>query len=635
MGEASEPRFPDVGRGPGLPVDTTALGAAIDGFTSTVVGDFSVDDILRQLLQAATKVLQTDGAGVIVPGPNGGLTRIAFATSGAAEELERLQELLQEGPCRESHRSGRCVNLADLSHEGAWPAYQRRAVELGVRAVAAIPLRARERGWGVLDVYRAEPIPLGDDELGAVRTLANLATSYLVVADDRDRARRAQAELADRAMHDMLTGLPNRWVFLEQLAHALHRLRRRPGKVAVLFLDLDGLKYVNDTYGHFEGDRLITAFVEHVRSTLRPVDMMARIGGDEFVVLLEDIAHSEEATTVARRVVGAVSVPHQINGDAVPMSASVGIAVTDDPLRAAATLIAHADAAMYQAKRSGRGRITVFDPAEYARQRAGVAEEVRLAEELRRALTGGELEVHYQPIVDLADPRLFATEALLRWRHPSRGLVTAGAFIDTAERAGLLPLVGAWVLSTACRQAVEWEQTFGERSPRYLFMNLAPVELTEPLLIERTERTLATSGLPPERLVLEITESGLFQNATAAVHTAESLRSLGCGLAIDDFGTGYSSLSRLADIPAGTIKIDQTFSRHLPTNPGGTAVVSAVQALGNSLGRTVIAEGVETEDSLDELRRIGIRHVQGFLLARPMPADELSARLAADGFGRR
>jgi predicted signal transduction protein with EAL and GGDEF domain len=360
--------------------------------------------------------------------------------------------------------------------------------------------------------------------------------------------------------------------------------------------------------------------------------MLARIGGDEFVVLLEDIAHTDEAVLVARRVVGAVSVPHHINGDAVPMSASVGIAVTEDPLTAAATLIAHADAAMYQAKRSGRGRITVFDPTEYARQRAGVAEEVRLAEELRRALTDGELEVHYQPIVDLQDSRLFATEALLRWRNPNRGLVTAGAFIDTAERAGLLPLIGAWVLDTACRQAVEWEQAFGERSPRYLFVNLAPVELAEPLLMERTQRTLATSGLAPERLVLEITESGLFRNATAAVHTTESLRSLGCGLAIDDFGTGYSSLSRLADVPAGTIKIDQTFSRHLPTNPSGTAVVSAVRALGHSLGRTVIAEGVETEDSLDELCRIGITHVQGFLLARPMVADELSALLDADGF---
>jgi GAF domain-containing protein len=238
-------------------IDKDALTAALDEFAATVTGDFAVEDILRQLAQAALQVLDIDGAGVMIPHGHQ-LLRFVFATGGLVTVLEQLQETLQEGPCRESQSVEHVINIADLAVEGAWPAYQARAAELGLQAVTAIPLRARGQAWGVLDMYRSRAERLNVEELSAARTLANLATSYLVVTADRDAARRAQDQLAHRAMHDPLTGLPVRWVFIEQVAHALTRLTRSPGYVGVLFLDLDGLKYVNDTYGHRAGDQLIT-----------------------------------------------------------------------------------------------------------------------------------------------------------------------------------------------------------------------------------------------------------------------------------------------------------------------------------------------------------------------------------------
>jgi GAF domain-containing protein len=241
-------------------VDWVALAAVVDEFAATVQGEFAVEDILRQLAQSAGRVLDVDGAGVMVP-VDGSLLRFVFATDGPAGELDVLQELLQQGPCRDSCARGQVLNLADLAVEGAWPQFQARATALGIRSVAAVPLLARGQAWGVLDVYRRRAQRLDVEELAAVRTLANLATSYLLVTRDRDAARRAQEQFAHHAMHDPLTGVPVRWVFLEQLAHALVRLQRDGGQVAVLFLDLDGLKYVNDTYGHSAGDRLLTTCV--------------------------------------------------------------------------------------------------------------------------------------------------------------------------------------------------------------------------------------------------------------------------------------------------------------------------------------------------------------------------------------
>uniref|UniRef100_UPI0025F4799A putative bifunctional diguanylate cyclase/phosphodiesterase n=1 Tax=uncultured Arthrobacter sp. TaxID=114050 RepID=UPI0025F4799A len=296
-------------------------------------------------------------------------------------------------------------------------------------------------------------------ELAAATTLANLATSYLVVAADRDAARHAQDELAHRATHDPLTDLPTRWMFFEHVSHAIAGLARRPGHIGVLFLDLDGLKQVNDTFGHDAGDRLLTTVAARVRAALRPTDILARLGGDEFVVLLENLTTPQGACTVAQRILDDLKLPYRPQGRAMNTSVSIGIATTDDPHQTADALVSQADSAMYRAKDGGRGRFEVFDPETFAAERARVSAEERLLAELGVALRQEQLELHYQPIVDLlsgpdeAAAGVDAVEALVRWRHPTHGLLPAGAFIDAAVRGGLIADLGAWVLR-ACHREV-------------------------------------------------------------------------------------------------------------------------------------------------------------------------------------
>ena len=609
------------------------LTEVLSVFAETVADEFTTDEVLRQLSHAAVRALDVDGAGVMVAhGP--ALLRFAFAAGPAGpavSALERLQEELQDGPCGDSHRRQRPVNIADLAVEGHWPTYQQHAVQADLRAVTALPLLARGQSWGVLDLYRAEPRQLSAPELTAAQTLARVAASYLVITTDRDAARQAQQELAHRAMHDPLTGLPVRWVFLEQLTHALSRLSRHPGQVGVLFADLDGLKYVNDTYGHDAGDRLLITCVERIRAALRPSDVVARVGGDEFVVLLEDLTDEAAGSAVARRILTELAQPYRPDGRVLQPSASLGLAMTDDPTLSAAALIAHADSAMYRAKRAGRGRYELFDAAAYAaeRDRASARSDTTVA--LRSAVHDGQLVLHYQPIVDLtADPpALHAVEALLRWQHPTQGLLSAHDFISDAERTGLLPELGTWVLATACGQLAAWDAELGARSPARLFINISAQELTDPELPQQVAATLERTGVAPDRLTLEVTETELIVDRTTAHAALAALQELGCDLAVDDFGTGYSSLSRLVDLPAGTWKIDRSFTGDLSSRPAAAAVVSAVLQLGANLQRTVVVEGVESDDALQALRRLGCTHAQGYHLGRPQDAEQLADHLSA------
>ena len=321
--------------GPAREVDEAALTRALDELSTILAGSFSVPEILAQLTAAAVRILDVDGAGTMVA-EQGLLLRFAYAhgprRDGVAD-LEALQEATRTGPCTDVAGSGELVDIPDLSADGAWPEYQVRAVQLGLVGITAIPLVARGRTWGVLDLYRAARRRLSPRELDVVRTLANLATSCLVVTADRAAAETARTELTRRAMHDPLTDLPVRWVLLEQLGHALARLARHPGRLGVLFLDLDGLKYVNDTYGHATGDELLLTCAHRVRAALRPSDLVARVGGDEFVVVLEDLTGPSAACDVAQRVLTALAVPHPVDGRAVQPSASIGVAVTTTPPR--------------------------------------------------------------------------------------------------------------------------------------------------------------------------------------------------------------------------------------------------------------------------------------------------------------
>ncbi|RJK97550.1 putative bifunctional diguanylate cyclase/phosphodiesterase [Vallicoccus soli] len=616
-------------------VDQAALTRVLGEFAATVTGEFDVQDIVRQLAVGVVEVLDVDGAGVMVPA-EGELLRFVHATGsrhGSVAQLERVQEVVQDGPCHDAHRDGRVVNIADLPVEGAWPRYMAEAEALGLRAVCAIPLRARGRRWGVMDLYRGSRRRLDEQELQAALMLANLATSYLVVTADRDAARLAQEQLAHRAMHDPLTGLPVRWVFLEQLEHALSRSARVPGRVAVMFLDLDGLKYVNDTYGHEAGDRLLRTCVERVRAALRPTDVVARLGGDEFVVLMEDLEDADVVHGIAQRVLERIAQPYAPDGYVIQPSASIGVALAGEPQQTPDALVARADVAMYQAKQSGRGRYRVFDASSYAADRAQAASLDRLVAALRRpGPPHGRLELHYQPVVDLDAPagsrtRVHAVEALLRWRHPGQGVLPAGAFLPDAEQGGLLGELGAWVLPTALRQLADWDARLGDAAPRRVFVNVSAQELLGEGFAGRVSAALEAAGLGPHRLTLEITETGLLEDPAAAAAVAAELRAGGCELAIDDFGTGHSSLGRLVAIPATTIKVDRSLVGALAQGEAARAVVAAVLGLGRSLERAVVLEGVEDEAALDELRSLGARLVQGYHLGRPVPPGELEERL--------
>ncbi len=468
----------------------------------------------------------------------------------------------------------------------------------------------------------------------------------------------ARDELAVRALHDPLTGLLTRSALLEQLAHALARLHRHRGDVAVLFVDLDGLKRVNDTYGHGAGDALIRCCARSLRAVVRPSDTVARIGGDEFVVLLDELEEDQGLSAgraVAQRLLDALDAPCAVAPDVmVHASGSIGIATassrvpgggtsrtalgaastagagttgagtTSTTHRYAEELLSRADAAMYEAKRSGRGQLRVFDEASHR----AVTARRRLEVELRAALPDGQLRLHYQPIIDLRSGATSAVEALLRWAHPDGRLRSAGEFIDVAEQTGLLGEIDAWVIDEVCRQVATWDAALTRRAPERVFLNLSAAELSQPRLHQHLAAAAADHGVDPGRLVLEVTETGMLDAARSA-DTLTALDHLGCQLAIDDFGTGYSSLSRLVHLPAHVLKVDRSFLRELHRDQQSVAVIAAVLTLAHNLRKTVVAEGVEDAASLATLQDLGCDYAQGFHLARPQPPEQITAHLAA------
>jgi len=434
----------------------------------------------------------------------------------------------------------------------------------------------------------------------------------------------ARDELAARALHDPLTGLLVRSVFFDELGRALARLARRPHHVAVLFVDLDRLKLVNDTYGHATGDELIRVVAQRLRDCVRPSDPVARVGGDEFVVLLDDLTDPREAEVVAERLMARLVEPCTLAaGPTLTPSGSMGVAATADPDLSPDLLVSQADAAMYAAKQAGRGLFRMFDETTLLASSARQREE----EELREAVAGGQLRLHYQPIVDLQSGAVHGVEALLRWQHPTRGLLTAGDFIEVAEDSGLVGRLDAWVIREGCRQLAAWDAELGDDAPQRLFVNLSHAELVQRHLGAHVADSAAAVGVDPGRLVLEITERGVTAEPGAVHGVVGVLRELGCELAIDDFGTGYSSLSRLVELPAGIIKIDGSFVRDVSRDKASAAVVSAVLLLAHNLHKTVVAEGVEDVDALETLRELGCEYAQGYHLARPQPARRLPTRV--------
>ncbi len=441
---------------------------------------------------------------------------------------------------------------------------------------------------------------------------------WVATYEDITERRQAESQIAYMAHHDALTDLANRVLFRQQLEQALNEARREKMLVAVLCLDLDRFKDVNDSLGHETGDTLLQAVAARLRSCIRSHDVVARLGGDEFAIL-QIVSDPQECATLATRICEAIGMPYDLEGQEIVIGTSIGIAVAAEGDLSPDHLLKQADLALYRAKAEGRGVYRFFEPEMDEQLQARRALEM----DLRKALPNKEFELFFQPQINIRANEISGFEALLRWRHPERGLVPPNEFIPVAEDIGLISSVGDWVLEQACMAATHWPKNIK------VAVNLSPVQFRNRTLVQSVGRALARSGLAPERVELEITESVLLQDNEVTVATLHQLRRLGVRIAMDDFGTGYSSLSYLRSFPFDKIKIDQSFVREMSSRADCLAIVRSIAGLGASLGMTTVAEGVETEDQFLQISAAGCTEVQGYYFGKPKPARELSHSLAA------
>jgi diguanylate cyclase (GGDEF)-like protein len=453
------------------------------------------------------------------------------------------------------------------------------------------------------------------DELGRLAELFNTMAQKI---------ERSQQALSYQASHDGLTGLVNRVLFRDRLEHALARAKRQQKSLAVIGLDLDGFKKINDSMGHSEGDALLMEVAQRLRTVIREADTAGRLGGDEFVLLLEDLHQPDDAVTVAKRTLDALHMPITVLNKPLVVRASMGIALSGDEQLTADELIRNADLALYAAKRQGRDRFELFDQSMHK----AAVQQVSLEVDLRHAVENEEFTLHYQPVVELSTQAIIGVEALLRWQHPSRGLVLPAEFIPIAEETGLIVPIGRWVLREACRQARMWQADSPVPLPVRIGVNISVKQLEDPGFVVDVAQALRDSGLAPEALILEITEAILAQNLTVTGEVLMRMKQLGVRVAVDDFGVGYSSLNNLRRLPVDIVKIDKSFVASL-TQPEEMALTSAIVALSKALNLQTLAEGIEHAEEAGELRALGCDAGQGYFFAKPIDAAQMGEVLRA------
>ena len=611
------------------PAGHNELADLLSEFARTMLTDFPIQRILDHLVGRIVEVMPITAAGVTLISPELA-PRYVAASNDAALRYERLQTDLREGPCVAAFRTGEAISVPDLATENRFPRFSRPALGAGLLAVFTFPLHHGDVQLGALDLYRDRPGALSPRSMITAQTLADVAAAYLINAQVRSDLQEASDQSREAALHDPLTGLPNRVLMLELLDQALRRTRRSGKQSAVFFVDLDRFKEVNDTYGHQAGDALLAAVAQRLTDVLRPSDSLARLAGDEFVALCEDIESPSQADGVANRFLTALSAPFELGDVVVTMHASIGIAFADQDSQSADDLLRDADLAMYENKRASGVRP---EPANRSSLRL-TSHHGSLTRDLRGALRRGELHVEYQPILTVTDGRLAGIEALLRWTHPTRGVVAPAIFISFAERSGQINELGRWLLEQACNVRNEW---LDELADLPVSVNVSAHQLMSADFVDTVASVLERCSTAPASLWLEITESVLvLDNARARVVLGQ-LERLGVHVVLDDFGTGYSSLSHLTKLPIEAIKIDQSFVANLAGDPEAHKIVAAIIQLAHGLGLTVVSEGVETTAQLHELAAMGSDLWQGFLCSRPTPAvrfAEMLARVATVPAGR-
>jgi diguanylate cyclase (GGDEF)-like protein len=610
-------------------VEDAQLVAVLSEFARTLLTDYPVKAILDRLVRRIGDVLPLSGASISLVAPGWGSNHVA-ASSELGLRLARVQSGMHEGPANDAFVTGDTVSAPDLTTDDRYPLFAQAAREGGILAAFSFPLQHPDGRLGTLDLYRDTAGPLSERQRTTAQILADVAAAYLLNARNRQEALDLSDRFRHSALHDALTGLPNRVLLQQRLEHAAERARRSHTHTAVLFVDLDNFKLVNDRYGHLVGDRLLVAVANRLTSLVRPGDTLARVSGDEFVILCEDFQTPDPVERLADRIKEAFGDVFTIADDKhgpidLYMTASVGIAFSGRGEQINDQLVRDADIAMYQAKRKGGGAYQVID----LRQAAHDHDRAHLQRDLAQALLRNELHVAYQPIVRAADGVMTGVEALLRWTHPERGPISAVNLVSVAEQYGLIVEIGAWILRRSCEDRMRWLRDHPDR-PLDLSVNVAGRQMLAPGMRESIAEVLDDLGMEPSGLTLEVNEAAFVDDGPRAMMILQDLKNIGVHLALDDFGTGFSSLGYLRDFSVDIVKLDRGFIADIDRARSGE-VMGAVTSLAHALGLRVTAEGVETQKQRDEVAAIGCESAQGYYFARPMPAARVEDILAANG----
>jgi diguanylate cyclase (GGDEF)-like protein len=596
------------------------LSEVLSDFARTMLTDFPIQGILDQLVRRIVEILPITGAGVTLISETTNPHYVA-ASDESAMRFEELQTVLDEGPCIAAYQTGRAVTIADLSKEKRFPVFINQAREAGLAAAFTFPLHHGDSQLGALDLYRDTAGELDAEAAKVAQTLADVASAYLVNAQGRSDLLNSAAHARATSLHDGLTGLPNRVLLLERIQHALISRRRSGTLVAVLFIDLDGFKQVNDSSGHQAGDDLLIAVSSRLANMLRPGDTLARLSGDEFVMVCEGLKEEGRIEGLATRLDVAIATPFDLAGLVVELSASIGIAFAgpdNDPER----LLHSADTAMYQVKRKGGAHHQVLDKDKEGHAKLSNS----LQKDLSKALQRQELRLEYQPIVRLTDGRVTFLEALLRWDHRDRGLILPSVLIPLAEQSGDITEIGRWILEHACNARHRWDVQ-SDNEPFLMAVNISAHQLMASGFLAMVETILRLTDTDPKDICLEITEGAFVQDGERALTVLSQLKELGIQLALDGFE--YSSMHHLMEFPFDVVKIHETFTANIRESKASHAIMAKTIELAHLLDLVVVCEGVETAEQNRKVTALAADSSQGFYLSRPMTAEMVDDLVSA------